>query len=212
MQLLTPSFGLLFWTLLAFLIVFFILRKFAWTPILNSLDAREKGIADSLETADRVRREMAQLQSENEALLAQAREERGAMLKEARETKDRIIAESKEQAKVEANKIIAEAQQAIEAQKMAAITDVKNQVGKLVLEVTEKVLRRELSNPAAQEDHIQGSGKGSKIKLIFNLHHANPRLAGRVCKSLLDIAKERGQLETVYARYASPAKLTTRQP
>jgi F-type H+-transporting ATPase subunit b len=155
MQLLTPSLGLIVWTLLAFLIVFFVLRKFAWGPILNSLNAREKGIADSLESADRVRREMAQLQSENEALLAQAREERAAMLKDARDTKDRIIAESKDQAKVEANKIIAEAQQAIEAQKMAAITEVKNQVGKLVLEVTEKVLRRELSNPAAQEEHIK---------------------------------------------------------
>jgi F-type H+-transporting ATPase subunit b len=98
---------------------------------------------------------MAQLKNENEALMAQAREERGAMLKEARETKDRIIAESKEQAKVEYSKIIAEAQQAIESQKMAALTEVKNQVGKLVLEVTEKVLRRELSNPAAQEAHIR---------------------------------------------------------
>lgn len=155
MQLLTPSFGLIVWTLLAFLIVLFVLRKFAWTPILDSLNQRERGIADSLETADRVKREMAQLKNENEALMAQAREERGAMLKEARETKDRIIAESKEQAKVEASKIITEAQQAIEAQKMAALTEVKNQVGKLVLEVTEKVLRRELSNPAAQEAHIK---------------------------------------------------------
>lgn len=155
MQLLTPSLGLLFWTLLAFLIVFFVLRKFAWGPILSSLSKREQGIADSLEAAQRVRLEMAQLKNENEALLAKAREERGALLKEARETKDRIIAESKEQAKVEYSKIIAEAQQAIETQKMAALTDVKNQVGKLVIEVTEKVLRRELSNPAAQEAHIK---------------------------------------------------------
>jgi F-type H+-transporting ATPase subunit b len=155
MQLLTPSLGLLFWTLLAFLIVFFVLRKFAWGPILSSLNKREQGIADSLEAAEKVKREMAQLKNENEALMAQAREERGAMLKEARETKDRIIAESKEQAKVEYSKIIAEAQQAIESQKMAALTEVKNQVGKLVLEVTEKVLRRELSNPAAQEAHIR---------------------------------------------------------
>lgn len=155
MQLLTPSLGLLFWTLLAFLIVFFVLRKFAWRPILNSLNERERGIADSLETADRVKREMAALKNENEELLARAREERGAMLKEARETKDRIIAESKEQAKIEYSKIVAEAQQAIETQKMAAITDVKNQVGKLVIEVTEKVLRRELSDPAAQEAHIK---------------------------------------------------------
>ncbi|MBD0367501.1 MAG: F0F1 ATP synthase subunit B, partial [Flavisolibacter sp.] len=76
MELLTPSFGLIFWTLLAFLIVFFILRKFAWKPILNSLDNRERVIADSLETAERVKREMAQLKSENEELMAKAREER----------------------------------------------------------------------------------------------------------------------------------------
>ena len=163
MQLLTPSLGLIVWTLLAFLIVFFILRKFAWAPILNSLNAREKGIADSLETADRVKREMAQLKNENEALMAQAREERGAMLKEAREMKDRIIAESKEQAKVEYSKIVAEAQQAIETQKMAALTDVKNQVGKLVIEVTEKVLRRELSNPGAQEALIKDMVEDVKL-------------------------------------------------
>src|SRR5919202_6365666 len=123
MELLTPSFGLIFWTLLAFLIVFFILRKFAWGPILNSLNQREKTIAESLETAERVKAEMAQLKSENEALMAKAREERGQMLKEARETKDRIINEAKDQAKTEAGKIIAESQQAIEAQKMAALTD-----------------------------------------------------------------------------------------
>ena len=155
MELLTPSFGLIFWTLLAFIIVFVLLRKFAWGPILNSLGEREKTIADSLATAERVKREMAQLKSENEELMAKAREERGVMLKEARETKDKIINEAKEQAKVEANKIIAEAQQAINAQKMAALTDVKNQVGKLVIEVTEKVLRKELSTSNAQEAHIK---------------------------------------------------------
>lgn len=156
MELLTPSFGLIFWTLLAFLIVFFILRKFAWKPILESLDKREKNIAGSLETAERVRAEMAQLKSENEELLAKAREERGVMLKEARETKDRIINEAKEQAKVEANKIITEAQQQINVQKMAAITEVKNEIGKMVIEVTEKVLRKELSTQEAQEKHIKG--------------------------------------------------------
>lgn len=155
MELLTPSFGLIFWTLLAFLIVFFILRKFAWKPILNSLDAREKGIADSLETADRVRAEMAQLKSENEELLAKAREERAAMLKEARDIKDKIINDAKEQAKTEASKIMSETQQAIEQQKMAAMTDVKNQVGKMVIEVAEKILRKELGSKEAQEAHIK---------------------------------------------------------
>src|SRR5687767_6713798 len=134
--LLNHGIGLFFWTLVAFLIVLFILRKFAWKPILHSLGERERGIADSLETAQRVKQEMAQLKSENEDMMAKAREERGMMLKEARETKDRMIAEAKEQAKVEANKVMAEARQAIEAQKMAAITEVKNQVGKLVVEVT----------------------------------------------------------------------------
>lgn len=156
MQLLTPSLGLLFWTLIAFLIVFFVLRKFAWGPILSSLNQREKSIADSLESAERVKREMVQLKGENEELMQRAREERSAMLKEAKETRDKMVADAKEQARVEANKIIAEAQQAINAQKMAAITEVKNQVGKLVIEVTEKVLRRELSNPQAQEAHIKG--------------------------------------------------------
>jgi F-type H+-transporting ATPase subunit b len=117
MDLLIPSFGLIIWTLLAFLIVFFILKKFAWKPILNSLKERENSIADSLSTAERVRAEMAQLKSENEALLAKAREERGQILKEARDTKEKIISESKEQAKIEANKIITDAQAAIEQQK-----------------------------------------------------------------------------------------------
>jgi F-type H+-transporting ATPase subunit b len=155
MELLTPSFGLIFWTLLAFLIVFFILKKFAWKPILNALNDREKGIADSLETADRVRAEMAQLKSEKEELLAKAREERAAMLKEARDIKDKIINDAKEQAKAEASKIMVETQQAIETQKLAAMTDVKNQVGKMVIEVAEKILRKELGSKEAQEAHIK---------------------------------------------------------
>src|SRR5687767_4242943 len=131
MQLLTPSFGLLIWTLLAFLIVFFILKKFAWPAIVGGLKKREASIAESLATAEKVKAEMATLKSENEALLATAREERAVLLKEARETKDRIINEAKESAKSEANKIILEAQAAINAQKMAALTEVKNEVGKL---------------------------------------------------------------------------------
>lgn len=156
MKLLTPEFGLLIWTLLAFLIVFFILRKLAWPAIIQGLKDRENSIADSLATAQRVKEEMAQLKSENEALLATAREERAQLLKEARETKDRIINEAKDQAKEEAGKIMAEAQAALHAQKMAALTEVKNQVGKLVIEVSEKVLRKQLENASAQEAHIQG--------------------------------------------------------
>lgn len=154
--LLTPEFGLLIWTLVAFLVVFFILKKFAWPAIVKGLKERQASIAASLETAEKVKAEMAQLKSENEALLAKAREERAQLLKEARETKDRIINEAKDAAKAEANKIILEAQAAINTQKMAALTDVKNQVGKLVIEVSEKVLRRELADKKDQEAHIRG--------------------------------------------------------
>jgi F-type H+-transporting ATPase subunit b len=156
MDLLKPNFGLLIWTLLAFIIVLFILGKYAWPAIVKGLKQREQSIADSLSTAEKIKAEMALMKSENETLLAKAREERALMMKEARETKDKIISEAKEQAKIDANKIILEAQAAINTQKMAALTEVKNQVGKLVIEVSEKVLRKELGNKEAQEAHIKG--------------------------------------------------------
>lgn len=156
MDLLTPSFGLLIWTLLAFGVVFFILKKYAWPAIVKGLKDREQSIADALSTAEKVKAEMSQMKSEHETLLAQAREERAQILKEARETKEKIINESKDAAKTEASKIVAEAQAAIEAQKMAALIDVKNQVGKMVVEVSEQILRRELKNKNEQEAHIKG--------------------------------------------------------
>ncbi|MDP4148419.1 MAG: F0F1 ATP synthase subunit B [Bacteroidota bacterium] len=152
---LTPDLGLFIWNLLAFLILFLILKKFAWKPILKSLKEREEGIAGSLATAEKVKAEMAQMKNENEVLLAKAREERAALLKEARDMKDKIVNEAKEQAKVEAGRIITDARAAIEQQKMAALTDVKNQVGNLVIEVAEKILRRELANKPEQEKYIK---------------------------------------------------------
>jgi F-type H+-transporting ATPase subunit b len=163
MDLLTPDLGLFLWNLLAFLILFFILKKTAWKPILKSLNDREKSISDSLATAEKVKAEMAQLKNENEALLAKAREERALLLKEARDTKDKIINEAKEQAKLEAGRIITDAQTAIEQQKMAAITDLKNQVGNLVIEVSEKILRRELSNKPEQEKYIRQVSEEVKL-------------------------------------------------
>ena len=155
MDLLTPSFGLIIWTLLAFLIVFFVLRKFAWGPILQALQEREKTIADSLSSAEKIKTEMALMKSENEALLAKAREERAALLKEAKETRDKIINEARDQAKQEASKILADANAALENQKMAAITDVKNQIGNMVIEISEKVIRRSLDNRSEQEGYIR---------------------------------------------------------
>jgi F-type H+-transporting ATPase subunit b len=154
MKLLLPEFGLLIWTLLAFLVVFFILGKYAWPAIVNGLRDRESGITDALATAERVKAEMAQLKSENEALLAQAREERAIMMKEARDTKDKIINEAREQAKATTEKILNDAQEAIERKKMAALIEVKNEIGLMVVGISEKILRRELQNKSEQEKYI----------------------------------------------------------
>jgi F-type H+-transporting ATPase subunit b len=163
MKLLLPEFGLLIWTLLAFLIVLFILGKFAWPAIIKGLKEREASITDSLATAERVKAEMAQLKSENEALLAKAREERAQMLKEARDTKDKIINEAKEQAKTVSEKILADAQEAIERNKMAALIEVKNEIGLLVVGISEKILRRELQDRPEQEKYIEQLAEEVKL-------------------------------------------------
>ena len=155
MQLLTPGLGLIIWTLLAFLVVFYILKKYAWPSILNGLQKREETIAASLATAEKIKAEMALMKSENESLLAQAREERANMLKDARLASDKLISDAKEKAKAEYDRIITDAQNAIDQQKNAAIVDVKNMIGKMVIEVTEKVIRRELVTTKEHEDYIK---------------------------------------------------------
>ncbi|MBP6431600.1 MAG: F0F1 ATP synthase subunit B [Ferruginibacter sp.] len=150
-----PDLGLIIWMTLTFFVVMFVLGKYAWKPILKAVKTREDNIDNAISQAARVQAEMAQLKNDNEALLQKAREERATMLKEAKDTKDKMINEAKDVAKVEANKIIADAQAAINHQKMAALTDIKNQVGNLVVEVSEKVLRKELGNKAEQENYIK---------------------------------------------------------
>jgi F-type H+-transporting ATPase subunit b len=163
MDLLLPHLGLIVWTLLAFLVVLFILKKYAWGPILKGLNDRETNIAESIASAEKVKQEMAQLKGENEALLVSAREERATMIKEAKLTKDKMIAEAKDEAKAQAAKILTEAHASIQQQKMAAMIDIKNQVGKLVVEVSEKVLRRELSNKPDQETFINQLAQEIKL-------------------------------------------------
>ncbi|TDH26220.1 ATP synthase F0 subunit B [Segetibacter sp. 3557_3] len=163
MQLLLPGLGLIVWTLLAFLIVFFILRKFAWKPILASLKERETGIATSIASAEQMKIEMAQIRNENEVLLASARDERARIIKEAKVASDKMISDAKEKARVEFDRIVADAQGAIQQQKNAALTDVKNQIGKLVIEVSEKVLRRELANSNEQEGYINQLAETVKL-------------------------------------------------
>jgi len=163
MKLLTPDPGLLLWTLLAFLIVFFILKKMAWPAIIKGLKDREQSISDAIATAEKVKLEMAALKNENEALMAQAREERSIMIKEAKEQTLKMISEAKDKAKGEYDRIVADAQVAIAQQKNAALTEVKNQVGALVIEVSEKILRRELSNKAEQEKYINQLAEEAKL-------------------------------------------------
>lgn len=163
MELLLPGLGIIFWSLIAFLVVLLILKKFAWKPILTSLKDREDNIASSIASAEKVKAEMAQLKNENEALLARAREERAALLKDAKETADKLVTDAKEKAKTEYDRILTDAQNAIEQQKNKALTEVKNQVGALVIEVAEKVLRKELANKAEQENYIKQLADGVKL-------------------------------------------------
>ena len=158
-----PDLGLVIWMTVTFLIILFVLGKFAWKPILKAVHEREGNIADSIASAEKIKLEMAQLKNDNEAFLVKAREERAVMMKEAKDTKDKIINEAKDQAKEIAAKIVADAQSTINEQKMAAIVDMKNQVGKLVIEVSEKILRRELSGKAEQESYIKQLAQEAKF-------------------------------------------------
>jgi len=133
-----------------FLILIFLLVKFAWKPILTALNDREEGIKDALDSAENAKREMENLQADNQKLLQEARLEREAMLKEARDLKNKMIEDAKDEASVQANKIIEQAQAAIASEKQAAISDLKAQVANLSVEIAEKVVKEELSNKDKQ--------------------------------------------------------------
>ena len=158
-----PDIGLVFWNTIAFLVLLIVLGKFAWKPMLKAIAERESGIEEALLRADKMKAEIAAMQNENEALLAKAREERAGMIKDAKETADKMVSDAKDKAKQEYERIISDAQLAITQQKNAALTQVKNQVGTLVVEVAEKILRKELSNKAEQESYIQQIAEGVKL-------------------------------------------------
>ena len=143
-----PDIGLVFWNTVAFIGLLVVLGKFAWKPMLKAIADREKGIDDALAKADKMKADLSAMQNENEILLVKAREERATLIKEAKEASEKMVAEAKDKAKAEYERIVADAQVAINQQKNAALTEVKNQVGSLVVEVAEKVLKRELANKA----------------------------------------------------------------
>lgn len=154
MGLVTPSIGLVVWTTLAFLIVLFLLKKFAWKPIMDSIHQREKNIDEALETARHAREEIARLKVSNEELQQKAREERDALLKEARDTRDAIIAEARNKAKADAEIILTSTRETIKNEKLAAISELKNQVAILSIEVAEKILRHELNSDEKQKSLV----------------------------------------------------------
>jgi F-type H+-transporting ATPase subunit b len=155
MQLVKPEFGLIFWMLVSFGVIFWILKKFAWKPILTMLKEREESITNALNSAERAKKEMEALQSNNEKLLAEARNQRDIMLKEAREIKDQIIGEAKGAAQKEADKLLKSARENIQSEKNSAIAEMKNQVAALSIEIAEKILKEELSSSDKQKTLVK---------------------------------------------------------
>ena len=163
MDLITPGFGLVFWTAITFIFLLLILGKFAWKPILGAVSEREEGIKTALASAENARKEMENLSADNDRILKEARLERQAMLKEARELKNNMIETAKSEAKDEANKLIAQAQLAIEAEKKAAIADLKSAVAKLSIKIAETVVREELADKAKQEKLVESMLENAKL-------------------------------------------------
>jgi len=150
MDIVTPGFGLIFWTLITFVLLVILLAKFAWKPILQAVNERNKNIEDALLEAERTKEEMAKIQADNQNLLKEARDERDIILKEARDMKNNIVNEAKEKASFEGEKMIANAKETIKNEKMAALTDLKNQVAVLSVDIAEKILKDELSSDDKQ--------------------------------------------------------------
>ena len=150
MDLVTPDVGLLFWTFISFAILFFVLKKFAWKPIVGTVNDREQSIKDALASAENAKKQMQNLTADNERILKEARAEREMMIKEARDLKTKMISDAKEETKATTDKMIIQAQEAIENEKKSAMADLKNQVASLSVEIAEKIIKGELSNKDKQ--------------------------------------------------------------
>ena len=163
MDLVTPDIGLIFWTTVSFAILYFILAKFAWKPILGAVNEREKSIKDALSAAEIAKEEMASLKADNEKILNEAKLQRESLLKEAREIRSRIIADAESEATEKANKLIEAAKTAIENEKSAAMKELNNTVVDLSLNIAEKLLSKELDNKEKQQENIQEILENTKL-------------------------------------------------
>ncbi|MBL7882066.1 MAG: F0F1 ATP synthase subunit B [Chryseobacterium gambrini] len=155
MGIIEPGIGLLFWMTLTFVILLFLLAKFAWKPIVNAVNDRETSIQDALNQAVLAKKEMEILKADNERIIREAKIERDAILKEAREIRDKIVGEAKDVAKVEGDKMIEAAKQTINAEKNAAMEDIKTQIGTLSVNIAESILKQKLDNSEAQNELVQ---------------------------------------------------------
>jgi F-type H+-transporting ATPase subunit b len=164
MSLINPGFGLVFWMTIALLIVLFILKKYAWKPIMNALKERENSIEESLQAAERARDEMKDLQLDNEKLLREAKDERDAVLREARKIREKILEEAKEKANADAANIVESAKTRIENEKKAAMVEIKNLIATYSIEIAEKVLREELKDKKKQTAYVEGILKETRLK------------------------------------------------
>ncbi|WP_428665131.1 F0F1 ATP synthase subunit B [Runella sp.] len=163
MELLTPAIGLLFWMLVVFVILVVILRVAAWKPIMNGLKEREHQIQSALDLAEKTRADMAKLQSDNEKLLIEARAERDSILKAAKESADRLIAEAKDRASIEGKRIIEDAREAINNERVAIVAQMKKEIVTISLDIAEKVLRKELGDKSAQEKLVTDLAKEARL-------------------------------------------------
>ncbi|MDY0101729.1 MAG: F0F1 ATP synthase subunit B [Lentimicrobium sp.] len=159
MELVNPGIGLIFWMALSFGILLFILGKFVWPPVMRALSERENNIEQALHEADKAREEMKQLLFSNEQLMLEAREERDKLIGEARKIKETLIEDARLKANEEANRIVENARERIHFEKMAAITELKNQIANLSIEIAEKVIGKELSEHNKQEQMVKDSLK-----------------------------------------------------
>ncbi len=150
MDLVTPDVGLLFWTFVSFAILYFLLKKFAWKPILGSVNEREQSIHEALLAAENAKKEMQNLKSDNEKILKEAKVERENMLKDAREIKAKLISDAENQAKIQASKLIESAQIAIQNEKNSAMNELKQTVVELSIGIAEKVISNELEDKNKQ--------------------------------------------------------------
>jgi F-type H+-transporting ATPase subunit b len=163
MQLVTPGIGLIFWMLVSFSLVLFVLGKYAWKPIMKGIHQREDSIEKALEAANDAKKEMLQLKAGNEQLLRDAKDERDALMRDARKVKEAILDEARVKANEEASRIMENARENIQYEKMAAINDLKNQIASISIEIAEKLIGKELENKKQQEQLTEKLLKEVKI-------------------------------------------------